>query len=153
KQSRERAWWQLVAALAVMCLAAASAWGIEAAGDGENFWLAAPVTDSSFILEHRGRWDPPGLIYPLPELARKLLRGGLVGGDGQVWLFYANSSGRFQVQSCISDLSHPAAMGRYGSAELEAVLPEAASVRAVTADSVGPWALLRFENSATLAVV
>ncbi len=131
---------------AVLALPVQGADSLLATGDSQNLWIIRPaVTGEKFTILHRKVSDQPeSKLSTATELRGRLIKDGIVAADGQIWLFYQDST----VQS-IRVLED--AVGRRGYTDIILPsLPKGINVRSIAVTRTGGWVLARIEDQRLL---
>ncbi len=128
----------VLACLLLLTGPAAVAQTITASANGRHLWVAvAPKEGSPVVIWHRDIDDASNILSKAKELRGKLSGSGLAADYNKLWLVYRDNS----VQVLRAVTGEPPSPWLY-SVGIGRSLPPDTRLRALAADSAGPWALV-----------
>ncbi|MCC6680908.1 MAG: RDD family protein [Phycisphaeraceae bacterium] len=139
-----------VLACLLMLACPAAAQTLTAASDGRHLWAAvAPKEGSPVVIWHRASGDAPHMLNKATkELRGKLSGAGLAADYNKLWLVYRDNS----VQVLRAVASETPSPWHYSSG-IGRSLPADTRLRALAADSAGPWALVNVATQQALDAI
>ncbi len=118
---------------------------VEAAGDGDSLWIAAPGDAGSLRVLHRSGHADSAVLHLSRKLNGQLVPHGLAASHEQVWLVYSD-----QKVKSIEFVPPVGAEGPLYPDRTDVPLPEGVSLRCIAARGDDLWALVRVETADAL---